>query len=68
MVQRAEQEQIVSVTLVEGAAEVATIITSTMEQTGNAFLEVRRINATKEIRRRLILNIVNPVRMIVFVL
>ena len=46
----------------------ATIITAAMEGTGNAIVKVRQIDAAKEIRRRLILNIVNPVRMIVFVL
>ena len=39
-----------------------------MERTGNAIVEVRRIDAAKEIGQRLILNIVNPVRMIVFIL
>ena len=52
----------------ERATEAAKIITAAMEQTGNIIVEMRRINAAKEIGRRLILNIVNLVRMIVFVL
>ena len=65
-VQRAEKEQIASVTQAEEAAEAATIIAAAMERTGDAIVEVRQMDAAKEIRRRLILNIVNPVRMVYF--
>ena len=64
LVQLDKQERITSVT----GAEAATIITVAMERTENAIVEVRWINLAKEIGRRLILNIVNTVRMTVFVL
>ena len=67
-VQQATQERIASVTRVEGAWETSAIITMAMERTRNATVEVRRIDAAKEIGRCLILNKGNPVRMIVFVL
>ena len=53
VVQRAEQERIASVTRAEGEAEAATIITRAMEKTGNAIVEVRRIDAAKEIATNL---------------
>eukprot|EP00585_Thalassiosira_rotula_P002720 CAMPEP_0196141684 /NCGR_PEP_ID=MMETSP0910-20130528/10211_1 /TAXON_ID=49265 /ORGANISM="Thalassiosira rotula, Strain GSO102" /LENGTH=262 /DNA_ID=CAMNT_0041402871 /DNA_START=56 /DNA_END=840 /DNA_ORIENTATION=+ len=53
VVQRAEQERIANVTRAEGEAEAATIITKAMEKTGNAIVEVRRIDAAKEIASKL---------------
>jgi prohibitin 1 len=53
VVLRAEQERIASVTRAEGEAEAATIITKAMEKTGNAIVEVRRIDAAKEIATKL---------------
>lgn len=53
VVQRAEQERIANVTRAEGEAEAATIITKAMEKTGNAIVEVRRIDAAKEIAAKL---------------
>ena len=53
VVQRAEQERIANVTRAEGEAEAATIITKAMEKTGNAIVEVRRIDAAKEIATKL---------------
>ena len=53
VVLRAEQERIASVTRAEGEAEAATIITKAMEKTGNAIVEVRRIDAAKEIAQKL---------------
>jgi len=53
VVQRAEQERIASVTRAQGEAEAATIITKAMEKTGNAIVEVRRIDAAKEIAQKL---------------
>merc|ERR1712127_354906 len=53
VVQRAEQERIANVTRAEGEAEAATIITLAMEKTGNAIVEVRRIDAAKEIAAKL---------------
>ena len=67
-VQRVEQEWIASVTWAKGATEAVMIITTAMERAGNVIVEVLRIDAAKEIRRRLILNIINPVRLIVCVL
>ena len=52
-VKRAEQERIAAVTRAEGEAEAATIITKAMEKTGNAIVEVRRIDAAKEIAGKL---------------
>jgi len=53
VVKRAEQERIAVVTRAEGEAEAAMIITTAMEETGNAIIEVRRIDAAKEIARKL---------------
>jgi prohibitin 1 len=52
-VKRAEQERIAVVTRAEGEAEAALIITKAMEKTGNAIIEVRRIDAAKEIAGKL---------------
>merc|ERR1712228_560966 len=53
VVKRAEQERQAVVTRAEGEAEAATIITEAMEKTGNAIIEVRRIDAAKEIAAKL---------------
>jgi len=53
VVKRAEQERIAVVTRAEGEAEAASIITQAMEKTGNAIIEVRRIDAAKEIAGKL---------------
>ena len=53
VVKRAEQERQAVVTRAEGEAEAAAIITNAMEQTGNAIIEVRRIDAAKEIAHKL---------------
>lgn len=53
VVMRAEQERIANVTRAEGEAEAALIITEAMEKTGNAIIEVRRIDAAKEIAGKL---------------
>lgn len=53
VVVRAEQERQAVVTRAEGEAEAATIITKAMEKTGNAIVEVRRIDAAKEIAAKL---------------
>jgi prohibitin 1 len=53
VVVRAEQERQAVVTRAEGEAEAATIITKAMEQTGSAIIEVRRIDAAKEIAAKL---------------
>ena len=53
VVKRAEQERIAVVTRAEGEAEAATIITQAMEKTGSAIVEVRRIDAAKEIAGKL---------------
>jgi prohibitin 1 len=53
VVKRAEQERIAVVTRAEGEAEAASIITKAMERTGNAIVEVRRIDAAKEIAGKL---------------
>merc|ERR1712003_419843 len=53
VVKRAEQERQAVVTRAEGEAEAAQIITKAMEQTGNAIVEVRRIDAAKEIAGKL---------------
>jgi prohibitin 1 len=53
VVQRAEQERQAIVTRAEGEAEAAEIITAAMEKTGNAIIEVRRIDAAKEIAGKL---------------
>lgn len=53
VVKRAEQERIAVVTRAQGEAEAASIITKAMEKTGNAIVEVRRIDAAKEIAGKL---------------
>lgn len=53
VVKRAEQERQAVVTRAEGEAEAAQIITNAMEKTGNAIIEVRRIDAAKEIAGKL---------------
>lgn len=53
VVKRAEQERQAVVTRAEGEAEAAGIITQAMEKTGNAIVEVRRIDAAKEIAGKL---------------
>ena len=53
VVVRAEQERQAVVTRAEGEAEAAQIITAAMEKTGSAIIEVRRIDAAKEIAAKL---------------
>lgn len=53
VVKKAEQERQAVVTRAEGEAEAALIITQAMEKTGNAIIEVRRIDAAKEIAAKL---------------
>merc|ERR1712232_1467234 len=53
VVKRAEQERMAVVTRAEGEAEAAFIITKAMEKTGNAIVEVRRIDAAKDIATKL---------------
>ena len=53
VVKKAEQERQAVVTRAEGEAEAALIITQAMEKTGNAIVEVRRIDAAKEIAAKL---------------
>merc|ERR1711971_725823 len=53
VVKRAEQERQAVVMRAEGEAEAAQIITDAMEKTGNAIIEVRRIDAAKEIATKL---------------
>jgi prohibitin 1 len=53
VVKKAEQERQAMVTRAEGEAESARIITKAMEKTGNAIIEVRRIDAAKEIAGKL---------------
>jgi prohibitin 1 len=53
VVEKAEQERQAVVTRAEGEAEAASIITQAMEKTGNAIIEVRRIDAAKEIAQKL---------------
>jgi prohibitin 1 len=53
VVQKAGQERQAIVTRAEGEAEAAGIITAAMEKTGNAIIEVRRIDAAKEIAGKL---------------
>lgn len=53
VVQRAEQERQAVVIRAEGEAEAAHIITRAMDLTGNAIIEVRRIDAAKEIAGKL---------------
>jgi len=53
VVKKAEQERKAVVTRAEGEAEAANIITQAIELTGNAIVEVRRIDAAKEIAAKL---------------
>merc|ERR1712003_569766 len=53
VVMKAEQERQAVVTRAEGESEAASIITNAMEKTGNAIIEVRRIDAAKEIAGKL---------------
>jgi len=53
VVLKAEQERQAVVTRAQGEAEAASIITNAMELTGNAIIEVRRIDAAKEIAAKL---------------
>jgi len=53
VVEKAEQMRQAAVTRAEGEAEAATIITKAMEKTGSAIIEVRRIDAAKEIAGKL---------------
>merc|ERR1712176_1495503 len=53
VVKRAEQERQAVVMRAEGEAEAAQIITDAMEKTGSAIIEVRRIDAAKEIASKL---------------
>lgn len=53
VVAKAEQERQAVVTRAQGEAEAAAIITNAMEATGNAIIEVRRIDAAKEIAAKL---------------
>lgn len=53
VVKKAEQERLAVVTRAEGEAEAATIITKAMNKTGHAIVEIRRIDAAKEIAGKL---------------
>lgn len=53
VVKRAEEERQAVVLRAEGEAEAATIITKAMETSGNGIVEVRRIDAAKEIAAKL---------------
>jgi prohibitin 1 len=53
VVKRAEQERQAVVTRAEGEAEAAMIITAAMEKSGSGIVEVRRIDAAKEIAGKL---------------
>jgi prohibitin 1 len=53
VVKKAEQERQAVVMRAQGEAEAATIITKAMEKTGNGIIEVRRIDAAKEIAGKL---------------
>lgn len=53
VVKKAEQERQAVVTRAEGESEAAQIITDAVEKTGNAIIEVRRIDAAKEIAGKL---------------
>jgi len=53
VVKKADQIRAAVVTRAEGEAEAATIVTSALERTGNAIIEVRRIDAAKEIAAKL---------------
>jgi prohibitin 1 len=53
VVKKAEHERQAVVLRAQGEAEAATIITKAMEKTGNGIIEVRRIDAAKEIAGKL---------------
>jgi prohibitin 1 len=53
VVEKAEQERQAAVTRAEGEAEAAKIITEAMEKMGSAIIEIRRIDAAKEIAGKL---------------
>jgi len=53
VVKKAEQMRLAVVTRAEGEAEAAAIVTAAMEKTGNAIIEVRRIDTAKEIAAKL---------------
>ena len=53
IVKKADQERMAVVTRAEGEAEAAQIITKAMETNGNAIIEVRRIDAAKQIAEKL---------------
>lgn len=53
VVMKAEQERQAVVTRAEGEAEAAAIITKSVEKAGNAIIEVRRIDAAKDIAAKL---------------
>jgi len=53
VVKKAEQERQAVVLRAEGEAEAANIITNAMEKNGNAIIEVRRIDAAKDIAAKL---------------
>jgi len=53
VVKKADQERMAVVTRAEGEAEAAQIITKAMEMNGNAIIEVRRIDAAKQIAKKL---------------
>lgn len=53
VVKKADQERMAVVTRAEGEAEAASIITKAMEKNGNAIIEVRRIDAAKDIAAKL---------------
>ena len=53
VVKKAEQERIAVVTRAEGESEAASIVTKALEKQGNAILELRRIDAAKEIAGKL---------------
>lgn len=53
IVKKADQERMAVVTRAEGEAEAAQIITKAMEMNGNAIIEVRRIDAAKQIAEKL---------------
>lgn len=53
VVKKAEQERIAVVTRAEGESEAAAIVTTALEKQGNAILELRRIDAAKEIAGKL---------------
>lgn len=53
IVKKADQLRMVAVIRAEGEAEAAEIITNSLQENGNALIEVRRIDAAKEIAGKL---------------